>query len=416
MVLLILLIVYRNPVTMLLPLITIGVSLVTAQGILSGPAQVGMAISDETIVLMTGIMAGAGTDYAVFLISRYHDYVRLGADSNQAVKRALASIGKVIAASAATVAITFLGMVFARMSVFSTVGPAMAIAIGVAFVAAVTLLPALLVLAGPRGWVRPRRDLTTRFWRRSGIRIVRRPRSSGGQPDRAAGACRAASFVRYQLRRSQDSAGLRRSAVGYAAMDRHFPLNSTLPQYLFISSRHDLRTPRALADMEQMAYRISQLPDIAMVRGITRPTGESLEQPRRPISPAKSAASSATRPSRSRPYRRPRRAESRCRRTGRRSRRRARPSRSGRRHRAGPRGGADVHVEPIGREQDAQRHRQRRQAGHQHAGARRYHRSEHLECRGCIRLGRSVLNALAQARFATPTSHAVLLAVNCSGW
>ena len=64
-------------------------------------------------------MIGAGTDYAVFLISRYHDYVRNGVNSDQAVKNALMSIGKVIAASAATVAITFLAMVFAQLSVFS---------------------------------------------------------------------------------------------------------------------------------------------------------------------------------------------------------------------------------------------------------------------------------------------------------
>ena len=70
------------------------------------------------------------------------------------------------------------------------------------------------------------------------------------------------------------------SAVGYAAMDRHFPLNSTIPQYLFVQSPHDLRTPEALADLEQMAQRVSQLPGIAMVRGITRPTGESPEQAR----------------------------------------------------------------------------------------------------------------------------------------
>ena len=70
------------------------------------------------------------------------------------------------------------------------------------------------------------------------------------------------------------------SSVGYAALDRHFPVNQTIPQYLFIKSPHDLRTPRALADLEQMAQRVSQLPGIAMVRGVTRPTGESLEQAR----------------------------------------------------------------------------------------------------------------------------------------
>ena len=85
------------------------------------------------------------------------------------------SIGKVITASAATVGITFLGMSFAKMGVFRTVGVSSAIGIGVAYLAAVTLLPAILVLAGPRGWVKPRRELTARFWRRSGIRIVRRP-------------------------------------------------------------------------------------------------------------------------------------------------------------------------------------------------------------------------------------------------
>jgi RND superfamily putative drug exporter len=57
-------------------------------------------------------------------------------------------------------------------------------------------------------------------------------------------------------------------------------VNQTIPQYLFIRSAHDLRTPRALADLEQMAQRVSQVPGIAMVRGVTRPTGESLEQAR----------------------------------------------------------------------------------------------------------------------------------------
>ena len=57
------------------------------------------------------------------------------------------------------------------------------------------------------------------------------------------------------------------SSIGYTAMDRHFPLTSIIPQYVFIQSPHDLRTPQALADMEQMAQRISQLPNIAIGPG-----------------------------------------------------------------------------------------------------------------------------------------------------
>jgi len=278
LLLVILLIIYRNPITMLLPLITIGVSLAIAQTVLAGVAQLGLPVTTQTLVFLTGMIAGAGTDYAVFLISRYHDYLRLGADSDQAVKSALSSIGKVIAASAATVGVTFLGMTFTRLELFSATGPALAIGIGVAFVAAVTLLPAIIVLTGRRRWIKPRRDLTTRFWRRSGIRIVRRPKANlvaSLMVLLILAGCLGVVRYNYDDRRTlPDSV---ESSIGYAAMDRHFSLSSMIPQYLLIQSRHDLRTPEALADMEQMAQRMSQLPGIAAVRGVTRPAGAPLE-------------------------------------------------------------------------------------------------------------------------------------------
>jgi RND superfamily putative drug exporter len=280
LVLIVLLVVYRSAITMLLPLITIGLSLVIAQAVVAGYSQLtGSGVSNQSIVFLSAIMAGAGTDYAVFLISRYHDYRRSGADFDQAVTRAMISIGKVITASATTVGITFLLISFSRMGVFKTVGVSSAIGIGVAFLAAMTLLPAILVLAGPRGWIQPRRELTARFWRRSGIRIVRRP-----QVHLVASVlvlvilASCAGMVRYNY---DDRKALRSSApssIGYAALDRHFPVNQSIPEYILVQSPHDLRTPRALADLEQMAARVSQLPNIAAVSGITRPTGNVPEQ------------------------------------------------------------------------------------------------------------------------------------------
>lgn len=280
LVLIVLLVIYRSAVTMLLPLLTIGTSLVIAQAVVAGYSQLtGSGVSNQSVVFLSAIMAGAGTDYAVFLISRYHDYLRAGANSDQAVKRAMFSIGKVIAASAATVGITFLLISFARMGVFKTVGASAAIGIGVAFLAAVTLLPAVLVLAGRRGWVKPRRELTARFWRRSGIRIVRRPKVNLVASVLVLiilASC--AGLVRYNY---DDRKALRPSApssIGYAALDRHFPVNQSIPQYILVQSPHDLRTPKALADLEQLADRVSQLPNVAAVSGITRPTGNVPEQ------------------------------------------------------------------------------------------------------------------------------------------
>ena len=279
LVLLILLIVYRNVVTMLLPLVTIVISLATAQGVLAGLAELGLRVAPEAMVLMTAVMVGAGTDYAVFLISRYQDYVRQGVDSDEAVKRAMVSIGKVITASAATVAVTFVAMIFAKMPIFSTVGPSIAISIAVACTAAVTLLPAIISLAGPRGWIKPRRDLTSKFWRRSGIRIVRRPKAHLAVSLVLLIILAALSTqVRYNYDDRKTLPTAVESAVGYNAMVRHFPLDSLVPQFIFVQSPHDLRGPRGLADLEQMAQRVSQVPGVGLVRGITRPTGEPLEQ------------------------------------------------------------------------------------------------------------------------------------------
>ncbi|BBZ26253.1 putative transport protein MmpL10 [Mycolicibacterium madagascariense] len=282
LLLIILAVIYRNPATMMLPLVTIGASLLTAQGVVAAISLfTGLSISNQTIVFLSAMIAGAGTDYAVFLISRYHDYVRLGDDSDRAVQKALVSIGKVIAASAATVGVTFLGMGFAKLGVFSTVGVALAVAIAVAFLAAVTLLPAVLVLAGRRGWVGPRRELTARFWRHTAVRIVRRPaRSLVASLVILLALAGCAGLVRFNYDDRKQLPGSADSSVGYAALERHFPVNETIPEYLFITSPQDLRTPRALADLEQMAQRVSQIPGIAMVRGVTRPTGESLEEAR----------------------------------------------------------------------------------------------------------------------------------------
>jgi len=277
----ILLMVYRNLLTMILPLITIGVALVTAQGVVAGMGTLGLSVSAQTIVLLTAMLAGAGTDYAVFLISRYHDFLRMGAESDEAVRNALASVGKVIAASAATVAVTFLGMIFTKLTVFSTVGVALAAAIIVGCAGALTFLPALLTLAGRRGWARPRRDLTGRFWRRSGIRIVRRPvinLVASLVILVILASTSALATYNYDDRKALPAATA--SIQGYDAISRHFPLNASLPQYILINSPQDLRTPKALADMEQLAYRVSQVPNVDIVRGITRPTGESLEQAR----------------------------------------------------------------------------------------------------------------------------------------
>ncbi len=280
MVLTILMIVYRNVVAMILPLATIGVSLVVAQQVVAALGLVGLPLGPQTLVLMTGMMLGAGTDYAVFLFSRYHECVRTGMSSDDAVVASLGSIGGVIMGSAATVAITFFGLVFTNLGIFQTIGPALTVTIAIGFLAAVTMLPALIVLAGRRGWITPRKDMTSRFWRRSGVHIARKPRIHlAVSLVILISLAATVSLVKFNYDDRKTLPADAASNRGYAAMDAHFPVASTLQQFLMVTSPNvDLRTPKSLADLEQLAQRVSSLPGIQLVRGITRPSGEVLEQ------------------------------------------------------------------------------------------------------------------------------------------
>ena len=99
-------------------------------------------------------------------------------------------------ASAATVALAFLAMVFARLSVFAALGPACAIAVLFGFLATVTLLPPVLSLAAKRGIGEPKPDRTRRYWNSVAVaastrRISSVPRAQfkGRQSSRACGTC-----------------------------------------------------------------------------------------------------------------------------------------------------------------------------------------------------------------------------------
>ena len=279
MVLIILFVIYRNFVTMLLPLVTIGVSVGVAQSVVAGVAELGLGVSSQTITLMTTMMAGAGVDYAVFLISRYHDSLRQGLPSDQAVVRALTSIGKVIAGSAATVSITFMGMVFTHLGSFRNVGPCLAISIALAFLAAITFLPALMVLVGRRNWIKPRRDLTTRFWRRLGIHIVRRPASHlVGSLLVLVILAGCAFLAHFNYDDSKTLPQSVESAVGYRTLGHHFPLNATIPEYLVVQSEHDLRKPANLSALNQLEQRVREMPDIAAIHGAPVPKPKSTDK------------------------------------------------------------------------------------------------------------------------------------------
>ncbi len=157
LVVLILLWVYRSPVAPLVPLLTIGVAFVVSLSTVSLLAQAGMQVASLYEQFSIVIVFGAGTDYCLFVVSRYHEELKLGEERGYRPNRALRRrttvatmlvLGGVIGSSAGTTIAGFLSMSVAEFGLFRNMGPAMAVAVAITLAAALTFTPALLRVFG----------------------------------------------------------------------------------------------------------------------------------------------------------------------------------------------------------------------------------------------------------------------------
>ena len=182
-VMVILLLTYRSPVLWILPLGTVFVALTAAQAVIYLLARhAGLTVNGQTAFILTVLVFGAGTDYALLLTARYREELRRHADRHEAMAMALRRAAPAIIASGSTVILSLLCLLVAELSSTKSLGPVMAIGIAVGLCAMITLLPALLVIFGRwMFWpVRPTlgsAEPTERgLWARIGARIARRPR------------------------------------------------------------------------------------------------------------------------------------------------------------------------------------------------------------------------------------------------
>lgn len=269
--------VYRRVAAVVVSLATIGVALLCARGALALAGEHGLPLSTYTDAFIVAITLGAGTDYCVFLISRFREEYGNGLDPGEAVKAATARIGPALLASAATVILGAIALGFTELAIFATTGPPMAICVAVTVAVSLTLTPALLRWLGPRIGAAPVSTEKSR-WAQAGRLVGRRP-ARVLFVGVAALLVLAAALPTMQL--SYDERGAQPpdtpSNLGLAALSDHFPPNETLPDYLLVRSDRDMANTKDLAVLNAVSVAVGKVAGVSEVRSITQPEGTRLK-------------------------------------------------------------------------------------------------------------------------------------------
>jgi RND superfamily putative drug exporter len=237
-VIVLLLMTYRSPVLWLLPVISAGVALATTEALVYLlAAHAGLTVNAQTAGILDVLVFGAGTDYALLLTARYREELRRHTSRHEAMAIALRRAGPAILASAGTVIASLLVLMIAELNSTSSMGPVLAIGVGVALVAMLTLLPALLVICGR--WVfwpaRPAfgsaEPTSAGLWARVGRAIAPRPRLVWTVTALLLGALAVGTLTLRAsgLTTAQGFRGTPDSVVGQQVIDAHFPAGAGEP-------------------------------------------------------------------------------------------------------------------------------------------------------------------------------------------
>ena len=280
----VLLAVYRSLRLALVPLITIGISLVISRGILAWLTLLGWEISPLVELFLIVLLFGSGTDFCLFISWRYAEHWD-PKNTAGAMRVTLRRAARALLTSAGTVFVGLMLMGTTRFKLFSSTGPSVALGLVVTLAASLSLTPALLVLLArwtPKSFAGITRP-SSGFWDRFAHRILKRPALSW-----AAGLALMLPFAYLGTRTTFTNDTLLEmpsdtsSANGLRLVASKFGDGAVTPLTVVVESKDDLRQSSGLAWLDEVSRMLARQSYLSEVRSATQPLGSTA-----PLDPAR---------------------------------------------------------------------------------------------------------------------------------
>jgi RND superfamily putative drug exporter len=280
--LLVLLLVFRTVVAAALPVGVGALAVVGGVAVVLGLSHV-TDIAEYTINVCSLVGLGVAIDYSLFTVSRYREELAAGHDYPEALARALEGAGRVVCFSGLALGTGLGGLMFFQGSFLWAMGVGGAVVVALAIVFALTFLPALLAVLGPRihAWALPisRFGPSEGFWHRAAAWVMRRPVSIL-VPTLALLAVMGSPFLRLQMTEADVRVlGLDVEArQGYEILRRDFPElgdNRVVMAVLFPTS--PALTPPRIGALFDLSQRIAAIPHVTKVESIVSGEGMGRE-------------------------------------------------------------------------------------------------------------------------------------------
>lgn len=290
LILAILAIIYRSPLLVAVPVISIGIAIVCATGLVAviaslwqvpGLAWVDLKIFTTSRIFVVVILFGAGTDYCLFLISRLREEAAQQ-PWNQAVEVSLGRVSNALIGSAMTTVVGLAMLWVADFGKFHYSGPVIAICLLVALAVCTTFTPALLLAIGPRvfwpGKIPQRSvDVQSPVWRSIANSMTRRPMLVLGVgltllvPPAIYGVLEEGR-VTYDISSELGPEAISRRGIN--ALRENLPLGETNPVTLLMVRPQRVERQQLETEVRQLSEQLYAIEGVTAVRYFYDPLGD----------------------------------------------------------------------------------------------------------------------------------------------